>query len=162
MAKRLRTALTTNIRGYVRAGIREGKSKADIALEVEDKFGRRNRNELSSLIAQERIRHQTALRILDQNKRRKVNLADFVKCDPGATKFRAYITISWHDKDRDMRFTKGGIADIEASGVLSQILNKAINQVRDYYLSKNYDIPAITSGQTSGKQFYRVEYIECV
>lgn len=161
MAKSRRLGLTPMIRSRVRAGIRAGLGESAILSDVEGAYPNATEGSIRRIISQETTRQSAVDRIMSKDFRRRTNLHSIVGCGKGE-QVRARITVTWVDPATGESRTYGHTTILQNQGVMSHILNSAIQEVLDDATGRGYQPPRITSGMTGGHTFYRLEYVECI
>lgn len=162
MRKRVKKGMRPLLRNVVREGIREGRTNKDIHERIEDRYGEFTVSTIDRMISQETRRQNAVTSLAGIHKNKVVDMRRLTGCtDPGQT-IRAYITLHWQDEASERIFDKGVSVLIPPRGRLGEILNNAINDAANFLISKNYPPPTMTHANTSGKKYYRLEYVECV
>lgn len=161
MAKSRQLGLAPLIRSRVRSGIRAGLGESAILSDVEGAFPAATEGSIRRIISQEASRQDAVDRIMAKDFRRRTNIHAIVGCGRGE-QVRARITVTWTDPETGDSRTYGHTTILQNQGVMSHILNSAIQEVIDDAIGRGYQPPRITSGMTGGRQYYRLEYVECV
>lgn len=161
MAKARKVSPTPLIRSQVREGVRSGLTPSQISELVNRKFANVNNTGLNAMIRQETKRQNAVDAIMSRDKRKSLDLRALVGCRGKSSQVRARLTITFLEPSTGLQKTYGHTTTLDGSGRLATILNKAIAEATADAVSRGYTPPTITSAQTGGRQFYRIEYIEC-
>lgn len=159
---RRRKLLPSFVQGIVRQGVREGLTNAEIAERIDDRYTSQRRGQLRDVISQERTRDAQVTNIMSRNRGQAINLGRELGCTDESKRVRAYITIDFVDERTGARQNKGTVVELDKRGRISEILDKGIQQAREFWISRNYAPPTIRSKDRTGTNSYRVEYFECV
>lgn len=161
MPKRIRKGLLPVIRGIVRAGVREGKTKLDIHERITEKFGERTVSTIDRIISQETRRQNAVSSIMGHKLRDKVDIRKLTGCTDKDSRVMAYITLVWDSEKKGMRRASGVLVELESGNRLQDVLNSALRSVTRILREMGSDPPTITSSMRSGSAHYRIEYVEC-
>lgn len=161
MAKRRPLSADPMVRSLIRRGVRAGLSDLQIRTEVEASFPRATEGAVNRITSQERGRQTAVDKVMSRDFRKRTNLHAIVGCGAGE-KVRGRITVEWEDPQTGHTRRYGQTLELKNQGVLGTILNEAIEGVLQDARGKGYQPPRITSGMRSGRETYRIEYLECV
>lgn len=162
MAKTRRLVANPAVRSVIRAGVRDGLSDAEIASEVSGSFHSADPTQVDSEIRAERRRQGVVDTVMAADKRKNIDLGRRLGCRGKNARARWGITIFWSDPNTGEQRQFNWTGETSVRGRLADLINDVIASAIAQAIAKGYQPTAITSASTSGRSYYRINYVECV
>jgi hypothetical protein len=149
------------VRGEIRAGIRSGMSLTDVIRQATEFYRHIPQERIAAIAQQEQRRQDAVERFSSMPARRRTNLFALTGCSAGQ-RVQARFTIRYRDPRTQEDRTFGYTTLMGSQGTKQDLVNRVLREAAESRWGAKYEVPRLTSSQTSGRNSYRIEYLECV